>query len=179
MVVNDVRQMVCRQLVGTFVEHLIVKNIALYHHVTADNVVNMHLDARVYLEANNILLSVVNHLFHLLSRERQRVAHHHSCACVILEVLYLAAFLLQLLWSVEGDVCFASFEQLVNILLVDASALALAVGTFVAAVAYALVKLNAEPFERLNDVCLSTLNETVGVGVFYAEHHVAAVLLGE
>ena len=46
----------------------------------------------------------------------------------------------------------------------------------VAAVAYALVELDAEPLERLDDVLLRTGNEAVGVGVLNAEHEVAAVL---
>ena len=48
-----------------------------------------------------------------------------------------------------------------------------------AAEAHALVELDAEPAERLDDVLFGTRYEAVGVGVLDAEDEVAAVLTCE
>ena len=65
MVINDIGQMVRRQLVGTFEEHLVVKNIGLHTHLTTNQVVDQHLLPSLNLETYHILLAVGNQLFHL------------------------------------------------------------------------------------------------------------------
>ena len=179
MVVNDVGEMIGRQLVGTLVEHLVVEDVALYHHVAADHVVDMDILSRLDEETHYILLAVGDEGFNLLLWHGKRVAHLHAGVCIILEVLYLCTFGVELLRSVEGDVCLAGIQQLVYVLLVDVAALALAVRTIVSAEAHSLVELDAEPLERLDDVFFSTGYETIGVGILDTEHEIAAVLLGE
>ena len=93
-----------------------------------------------------------------------------------MEVLHLIAFLLQFLRRIEGDICLAVGKQLVHILLIDTAPLALTIGTILAAEVHALVKLDAQPVERLNDIFLGTRHETVGVCVLNAEHQIAAML---
>ena len=66
---------------------------------------------------------------------------------VILEVLDLLVLLFQLLRSIEGDIGLAGIKELLDIFLIDVTALALAVGTMVTANADTLIELDAEPFE--------------------------------
>ena len=98
---------------------------------------------------------------------------------VILEVLDLRTLGLQFLRGVEGYISLARIEQLLDILLIDITALALAVRAFVATKRDTLIKLDAQPTERLNDILLGSRHKTVGVGVFNAENQVAAMLLGK
>ena len=93
----------------------------------------MNLDTRLNLETYNILLTIGNALLNLLLRESKRVAHLTTGACVVLEVLYLGTLSLKLLRSIEGNVSLACFKQLLDILLVYSTALALAIWTMIAA----------------------------------------------
>ena len=104
VVVDDVGQVVCRQLVGTLVEHLVVEDVALDDDVSADHVVDVYVDARLHLEANHVLLAVGDATLHFLLRQCERVVHLAACACVVLEVLNLGTLSLKLLGRVEGDV---------------------------------------------------------------------------
>ena len=179
MVVDDVGQMIGGQLVGTLVEHLVVKDVALDDHLSSDEVVDVHLAAGLDEEAHDILAAVGDEFVYFLLRHRQRVAHQHTGVGVVLEVLYFLTFLLQLLRCVEGDIGLALVEQLVDILLIDGATLTLAVGTLVAAEADAFVELDAEPAERLDDVFLGSGYQSRRVGIFDAEHEVAAMLAGK
>ena len=104
VVVDDVSQVVCRQLVGTLVEHLVVEDVALDDDVSADHVVDVYVDAGLHLEAYYVLLAVGDTTLHFLLRQCERVGHLAACACVVLEVLYLGTLSLKLLGRVEGDV---------------------------------------------------------------------------
>ena len=104
VVVDDVSQVVCRQFVGTLVEHLVVEDVALDDDVSADHVVDVYIDARLHLEAYYVLLAVGDATLHFLLRQCERVGHLTACACVVLEVLYLGTLSLKLLGRVEGDV---------------------------------------------------------------------------
>ena len=98
---------------------------------------------------------------------------------VVLEVLYLSPFLFQFLWGVKSDICLSGIQQLTYILLVNVTALTLTIGTFVPAKRDTLVKLDAQPAERLNDILLCPRHKTVGIGILDAEHQVAAMLTGK
>ena len=161
MVVNNVCKVICRKFVGALIKNLVVKNIALYNNVAAYHVVNVNVLARLNLEAHYILVAVGYQSFNLFGRQCERVAHHHSRMGIILEVLYLLAFCLKLLGRVEGNVCLAGIEQLVDIFSVYRTTLALTVRTMLAAEADTLVKLNAKPSERLYDILLCARNKTV------------------
>ena len=179
MVVDDIGQMIGGQVVGTLVEHLIVDDVALDTHLTTDEVVDEHLLSGLNLEAYDILATLGNESLDLFLRKGQRVAHHGAGLRVVLEVLNLCTLCFQFLWSVESDIGFVGVEQLFHILTVDVTTLALTVGTLVATERDALVELNAEPLERLDDVFLGTRHETVRVGVLNTEHQIAAVLTGK
>ena len=179
VVVDDVGQVVGGQLVGTLEQHLVVDDVGLHAHLATDQVIDQHLVAGLHLEAHHILPTVGYQLVDLLFRQRQRVAHLAAGMRVVLEVLYLAALLLQLLRRVEGYVGLAGIEQLLHIFLIDVAALTLAVGPFVAAERYTLVELDAQPLERLDDVLLGTGYKPRAVGVLNTENEVAAMLAGK
>ena len=160
VVVHDVGEMVSWQLVGTLVEHLIVEDTAVDTHFSANDVVHNHVPSRLNQEANHILLAFRNQLLDLFFGESQRVAHLHSGACIVLEILYLSAFGIEFLGCIKGDVGLAVVEKLVNILLVDVPALALAIRPLIASEAHTLVKFDAQPFERLNDVFFRSRHKT-------------------
>ena len=179
VVVHYVGEVICGQFVRALVEHLVVQNVALDYHVAAYHVVNVHLFARLHLEADHVLHAVGYERIDVGLRHSQRVAHLQARVGVILEVLYFPALGLKLLGSVEGDVGLARVEQLLHVLLVYGATLALAVRAVRAAEADALVELYAQPAERLDDVFLRPGNEARGVGVLYTEHHFAATLARE
>ena len=89
MVIHDIRQMIGGQLIGTLIEHLVVKNVTLHAHLTTDEVVDQHLLSCLDLKANHILLAIGNQLIHLFLGKGQRIAHLTAGVAVVLEVLYL------------------------------------------------------------------------------------------
>ena len=132
VVVDDVRQMVGRQLVGTLVEHLVVADVALDTHLTTDEVVDENFLTSLHLEADDILMAGSNQRVDLFLRKGQRVAHLLARVAVVLEVLYLSTLLFQLLRGIEGNVGLVVVQQLLDIFLIDVATLALAIGTLVA-----------------------------------------------
>lgn len=176
VVVNDVGQVVSGELVSTLVKHLVVEYVRHDAHVATDDVVNVNLFAWLDFEAHHILLASFDEALRLLFAEGDRVAHHAARVGIILEILDFLALLRQFIWRVEGDVGLSSVEQQFDILLIDVAAFALSVGAVFSAEADTFVKLYAEPSERLEDIVFRAGNEAVGVGVFDAEHEVAAVL---
>ena len=176
VVVNDVGQVVSGELVSTLVKHLVIEHVRHDAHVATDDVVNVNLFAWLDFEAHHILLASFDEALRLLFAEGDRVAHHAARVGIILEILDFLALLRQFFWRVEGDVGFSSIEQQFDILLIDVAAFALSVGAVFSAEADTFVKLYAEPSERLEDIVFRARNEAVGVGVFDAEHEVAAVL---
>ena len=179
MIIDDVGQVVGGQLVGTLIEHLVVKDVGLHAHLTTDEVVDQYLASRLNLETDNILLTIGNQLVNLLLGQGQRVTHLPTGMGVVLEILDLSTLGLQFLGRVESDVGLIGIQQLLHIFLINVATLTLAIRTFVATEADTLVELDAQPFERLNDILLGTRHKTVGVGVLNTEHQIAAMLLGK
>ena len=179
VVVDDVGQMVGRQLVGALPQHLIVEDRAVDADVAANYVVDVHILARLDEEADDVGVPLGDEAVGIFLAECQRVAHLVARRGVVLEVLHLLALGGQFLGRIEGDVGASGVEELADIFLIDFLALALAVRAVVAAEADAFVELNAEPAERLQDIFLGTGHEACGVGVLDAEDELAAVLAGE
>ena len=179
VVVDDVGQVIGRQLVGTLVEHLVIEDVALHTHLTANQVVDQYLLSGFNLETDYVLMAGSHQLFHFLLWKGQRVTHLTTGVGVVLEILDFGTLGFQLLGGVEGDVSLVGIQQLLNIFLIDVAALTLTVGTFVTSEGYTLVELDAQPLERLDDIFLGTGYETIGVGVLDTEHQIAAVLLGK
>ena len=68
MVINDVRQMVGRQIVRGLVKHLVIEDIGVDDNLSADEIMHMHILIRLHLEADNVFLSLVNERLYLVSR---------------------------------------------------------------------------------------------------------------
>ncbi len=161
VVVDDIGQMVCGQVVGAFVKHLVVENIALYGHKPAKHVVYFHVAARLYFEANHVLVACVDKRLHLFFRHRQGIAHRHTSRCVVLEVWYLGAFGLKLGGCVECYVCLACVEKHFHVLAVYVAAFALLVWSVRSAFAHAFVYAYSEPRKSLVDIVFRSRHETL------------------
>ena len=179
MVVHDVRKVVGGKLVGRFIKHLIVEDRRVDGYRAADNVVNDNLFARLNLEAHHIFVAAVDKLLHLFGRHRERVAHHHTGRCIVLEILNLGTFLVELLGGVESNIGLSAVKQNLNIFFINFPSLGLSVGTILAAEGDTLVELYAEPSERFEYILLGTLDETVGIGIFETENKISTMLFGK
>ena len=176
VVIHNIGQVVCRQLVSTLIQHFVVADITLHTHLTADEVVDKNLLSCLHLKTDNVLIARSNQLLDFLFGEGQRVAHLTACVAVILEVLNLGTLGLQLLRRIESDIRLTGIQQLLYIFFIDVATLALTVGTLVTTERNALVELDAQPLERLDDILFCSRDKARGVGVFDAEHEVAAML---
>ena len=179
VVIDDVGEVIGGEFVGTLVEHLVVKDRGVDDHVAADDVVNVDLLAGLNLEAHGIDGALLDEAFYLVGGHRERVAHLHAGGGVVLEVGHLFALRVEFLGGIECDVGLAGVEELLHILLVDIAALALAVGTLVATEADALIELDAEPLEGLDDVLLGSGHKALGVGILNTKDELSAVLTGK
>ena len=104
MVVDDVRKVVCRQVVRALVEHFVVKYVRVDDHFATDEVVHMHVLVGLHLEAHHVFLALRDPRLYFLCGQRQRVAHLHAGTRIVLEIRYFRTFLLQLFWGIESDV---------------------------------------------------------------------------
>ena len=179
VVIYDVRQVIGGELVCAFVEHFVVENRGIDDHITANQVVYVYIFARLDFETYHILVATCNALLHLFCRKGERIAHVATCGSIILEVGCGFASRIEVFGRVESDVSLVLSKELIYVFLVDFSTFTLTVGTFVATEAHAFIELDAEPFERFNDIVLSSWHKTRGVGVFDAEHEVATMLASE
>ena len=162
--------MVSGQLICALVEHFVVENRGIDDHIAANNVVDVHVFAGLDFETHHILVAACDAGFHFFGRKGERVLHLSARGGIILEIGGALAGGVQGFGRVEGDVGFAPGEQLVDIVLINVAAFALSVRTLVAAEAYALVKLNAEPLKRFDDVVFGAGHEARGIGVLDTEN---------
>ena len=176
MVVYDVGQMVGRQFVGTLVKHLIVENGRVDDHIAANHVVHMYVLARLYLEPDDVLPAFGQQPLHLVSRQRQRIAHHTARRGIVLEILDFLPLGLQFFRRVEGDISLTGIQQLLHVFLVNVPAFRLTVRTMLPTETYSFVERNAEPTERFQNVFLRSRDKPVGVCVLDTENELAAML---
>lgn len=179
MVVYDVGKVIGGKLVCAFVEHFVVENSGIDDDISANQVVYMDVFTGFDFETYDILVAACNALLHFFCRKGERVAHIAASGCVVLEVGSGFASCVEFFGRIEGNVRFSFSEELIYVFLVDFSAFALTVGAFVSSETYAFIEVDAEPFERFDDVVFSTRYKTRRVGVFDAENKVATVLASE
>ena len=177
VVIHDVSQVIGWQFVCTLIKHLVVKNRRVNLHFATNQVIHQHIASWLNLEADHILLAVGNTLFHFLFRHRQRVAHLSACACVILEILHFFTLLVQLFRRIECIVSLVCVQQHLHIFLVDVATLTLSIRSMISSKRNSLVKLDAQPLERLNDIFFRTRYKTSGVCVFDTENQISSMLL--
>ena len=71
VIVDDIGQVVGRQLVGTLEKHLVVKDIALHMHLATYHIVDNDILSGVDSEAHHILVSLSQQAFYLAGRQGQ------------------------------------------------------------------------------------------------------------
>ena len=183
VVIHDVGEVVGGELVGALPQHLIIEDGTVDADVAADDVIDVYVLAGLDEESYHVGVAFGDEAVCLLLAECQGVAHLRACGSVVLELLTTLfgsiTLCREFLRGVESDVCASGIQELLDIFLIDLLALALAIGTVVAAEADTLVELNAEPLERLDDIFLGSRHEACGVGVFNSEDEFSAVLTGE
>ena len=176
VVVHDIGEVVCRQFVGAFVEHFVVQDTGVDFHIPANEVVNVNFHVWLYLEAHGVLRTVGDEAFGFFLPQCERIAHLHTCGGIVLEVTDFFALLLELFGRIEGDISLSFRQQLLHIFLINVATLALAIRPFISSEANAFIKVDAEPFEALEDIVLCSRNKAVGVGVFYTKNEFSSVL---
>ena len=179
MVVHNVGEMVGGEFVGTLVENLVVEDAAVYAYFSTNDVVHNDVSSRFDQETNHVLLAFGYKSIDFFFWHYKRVAHLHSCACIVLEVFYFCTFCIQFFGCVKGDVGLSAVEKLLNILFIYVATFALTIWSVIASETHALVELDAKPFERLDDIFFCPRNKTSGVGVFNAEDELTAMLAGK
>ena len=145
MVIDDISQMVGGQVVCTLVEHLVIEDGAIEGHTSTNHIIDLDLYIRRDEEADDILCTTSDERIDLLTREYQGIAHRGTSSGIVLEVRHGLALLLQLLRGIEGDISLARIKELLDVLAVDVTALALAIWAAVTAVVHPFVKANTEP----------------------------------
>ena len=179
MVVDDVRQMIGRQVVSALVEHLIIEDGAIEGHATTDHIVDLDLYIRCNEEADDILRTTSDEGINLLTWQDERIAHRGAGRSVVLEIRYRLTLLLQFLGRVEGDISLARIEELLDILAVDIAALALTIGAAVPTIAHAFVEADTEPLEGLDDISLRPWDEALAICILDTQKELTAVSLRE
>ena len=179
MVVDDVRQMVGRQVVSTLVEHLVIEDGAIEGHATTDHIVDLDLYIGRDEEANDILRTACDEGINLLTWQDERIAHRGAGRSVVLEIRYRLTLLLQFLGRVEGDISLTRIEELLDILAVDITALALTIGAAVPTIAHAFVEADTEPLKGLDDISLRPRDEALAIRILDTQKELTAVSLRE
>ena len=149
VVINDIGKVICGEVVGTLIEHLIVENRRIDGHLSTDKVVHLHIAVGLNLEAHHILLSGINQSLHLIGRQRERISHRRASVSVILEVGQLLTLRLKLFGGIKGIVSLSGIKQHLHVLAIDVATLRLLVGAIVATLAHTLVNADAEPCKSL------------------------------
>ena len=140
---------------------------------------NMYFFIWFNQETNYVLFSCSNQGIHLFLRHSQGVAHTHTGRGIVLKIGYFLTLGIQFFRSIESNVCLAVIQQLLYVFLIDIATFRLAVWTMFATKAYSLVKLDAKPFERFNDVFFGTRHKAVGVGILDTEYQITSMLAGK
>ena len=68
VIVNNICQMIGRQLVSTFVKHLVITDITLDTYLTTNQVIHQYLLSGLHHETNHVLMTRGNQLLHFFFR---------------------------------------------------------------------------------------------------------------
>ena len=191
VVVHYVGEVVGGQLIGTLPEDFVVQGVRVYFHVATDEIVHCHDSAGGNFEADGPVRGGFQEVFYLGLRKGQRIAQAATGGGVVHEGLALGFRIgttgVELIGTVKRIICPAVPDKLLRVFAVDGPALTLAVrgvGVFGRclfhnlAVFHTLVRDDAAPVQRLQDILLRSRDKTVGVGILYADDEISALLLG-
>ena len=188
MVVHDVGEVVGREFVGPFPEHLVVQGVGIDGDVAADEVVHLHHPVLGHLEADGPVGRLRQQVLHLARGKGEGITQRHARHGIVRKGLAFGlgglAASVQFLGRVERVVGPAGLYELVGEIPVDGTPLALAVGRVrmlrgrgfhdLAVGIHAFVGDDAAPAQRFDDVLLRTRDEPVGVGIFDPEDEISS-----
>ena len=186
-------QAVCRQIAGVMPQEQRLQLIAFLceiakadgHIATEERealrriCLHMNLDAGLHKETHHILFAFLNASLNLIGTHCERILHLHASMSIVLEIALTLALGLQLLRGIESIIGLATIKKLLNILLINITTLTLTIGTMRASKAHPLVKLDAQPAKRFENIFFGSRHKTMGVSVFNAKYKVAAMLAGK
>ena len=176
VVIDNICKMICRKLICTFVQNLVIKDVTFYTYISANHVVNMNFLSWFYKKSYYILSTIVNECLNFILGHRKGIAHEHTRMAVILEILNLITLCFQFLWSIEGNICLACVKKHFDIFLVYVTPLALPVRTFLSANTHTLIELYSKPFKWLYDIFLCSGHKAVWVCILNSEDKITTVL---
>ena len=186
VIINDVGEVVSRQIVCGLIQHFIIEDIAIDDHFATNEVVNMYILVRLYFETNHVFLAFVNKRFYFLCRHGEGVTHLHTRTCVILKIRYLCTLGFEFFGRVKRYIRMTGIEQLLYVLMIDLATLTLSIRTVLAdsldlAVMHAktLVDADTEPVEGFEDIFFCAWHEAGGVCIFDTKEHITPVLAGK
>ena len=182
VVIHNVGQMVSRHSIR-LIQHLIIQKVGIYHHLSTNQVVDVDVGVFGIFETDHVRCPRLNSCFRLFCTQCQRVDHRHPCGSIVLEGLLLTfrllAFGIQVFGRVESIICPTVTHKLLSVWLVHRLTLRLFIRTELAADADALVELESEPLEGLDDVLLCARHEAGLVSILDTQQESAAVFLGK
>ena len=161
MIVDNIGEMVRWQIVGTLVQHFVVKNRRIDLHLPANEIVDHHIAARLDLEPHHILVSLIDKTVHFVGRQRQRIAHRKACRGIILEVGVCRAGGFKFLGSIESYISLSGVKQKLYVLAVYVAALTLLVRAILSPFPHAFVNAYAKPCQSLVYILLGSGHESL------------------
>src|SRR5574344_262752 len=176
MIVDNICEVISRKFIGTLIKHFIIQDITHNAHITTNKVIDMYSFTRFHFETYHILVTICNQFVYIFFGYRKRITHQASCMGIILEVLNLRTLRFKVLWRIKSNISLSSVKQLLDIFLIDITTFTLTIRTMITTKTYALVKLDAEPFERFDDIFFGTRYKTMCIRVFYSENQIATML---
>ena len=179
MVVDDIGEVISRQVIGRFIEYFIVEYRRVDGNFSADQVVYDNFFARFYFYAHHIGVSRSDQVVDFFFVHCKGVAHGSAGRCVILKIGDFLAFCFELCRCVECDVGFIIGKELIDIFTIYFFPFGLSVGSEIPSVTDSFVEFDTQPIEGFDDIGFCARDETLRVGIFDAENHVSAVLFGE
>ncbi len=176
MIVDDVRQVVCREAIGLD-EDLVIDRPVGEDRLAANNVGCACLPCQRHQQPYHVLGSRLAHALRLLVAEGELVAHRASIVlrrdtCRLLAL----AHLLELLRAVERVVRSSSVDQNLRMLAIDRRALGLAVGPELSTNMRPLVEADAGPCEHLQDIPFGFGDKAGLVGILEPEDTPSAMM---
>ena len=188
MVIDDVGEVVGRQVVCRFVEHFIIEDIGVDDHFPANQIVHMHILIGFYFEPYHVFLALIEQSLYFLCRHGEGVTHAHARAGIVLEIRNLRALGLEFFGRIKGNIGMSGIQELFDILMVDLATLRLTVGTVRAdsldlfgafLLTQTFVDADTEPIEGFEDIFFCSGHETCAIRILDTKQHVTPVLTGK
>ena len=190
MVVHDIGQMVCRQFVGPFPEHLVVQCVRIHLYVPANQVIHLHDPVFRHPETDGPVRVRLQKRSPFALRHGQGVPQGLAGDVVVYESLlpgfHLFPFRGEFFRGVEGIVRISLFHQFLCVFPVDASPLGLSVRRMrmlvgsrfhhIPVLVHALVRYDSAPVQGFDDIFFGPRHEPVRVRILDSYDEIASML---